>query len=134
HNRAESVSVIAFVLIFNHFTVVARRLYHLFFEITFLIYENKDHANGDCGVRDIEYRPKEEEILTAPNGEPIREVAFNQRKIEHIDNLAVEDARITATGQKKLRAVKPGAFAEDHSVEGGVDDVTHRAGENQGDV
>src|SRR5690606_10561367 len=112
----------------------ARRLYHLFFVITFVIYENTDHANGNCGVRDIKYRPKEEEILTAPNGEPNREVAFNKRKIEHIDKLAVEDARITDTGRKKLRTVKPGAFGEDHSVEGGVDDVTHRAGENQGDV
>lgn len=119
------------ISIFPDFAVIAFRLDEFLLEIPFLVNQDKCDSHRDCRVGDIEYGPKEDELLATPKGEPRGIGAINQRKIKHVNHLAVEETGIASLRRKQLSLIKPGALAKNDSVERRIDNVTQRTGKNK---
>lgn len=103
-----------------------------FFEKTSL--ENDEDGDTDRNGRigDVEDGPEEDELIPSPEREPVRVEALDDREIEHVHHLAVQEAAVAPLGGHEPGNLVKGAFAEDHPVKGAVDDVAQGTGQDQG--
>ena len=75
-------------------------------------------AAGDAAVGDVEDGPEEDHVAAAPDGEVRRQGGVDQREVEHVDHLAVEERRVV----------------ENEPVEHRVDLVADGSGKDRGEA
>ena len=103
------------------------------FEVAFLENDDHENADGDGGICDVENRAEKDEILIAPEGYPVGQVTLKHGEVEHVNHFAVKDGCVAAFGGKYFgNAVY--AVGKNEAVEGAVNDVSERAGKDEGDA
>lgn len=88
----------------------------------------------DCRIGKVENRAEEDEMVSTYERHPRRPVCFDNREIEHIDHLTVEQRSVSAAFGHKGCQLRIGAFIKQHSVEYAVDDIAQRTRQDERDT
>ena len=107
--------------------------FFLFFRCKKLVENQHKDTDGDGGVGEVENGVEEGEILSAHKRHPLGPCDGKERKIEHVNHLAVKERRITAPFGEH-RGHLSITFAEHQSVETAVEDVANGSGKHQGET
>lgn len=83
------------------------------------------------GVGEIEHRTEEHKLVTAPKRHPFRPCGNDNRKIEHINNLAHQERSVAMAERNEVRHIIRRRRIEYESVEHAVDKVAYRPGKNK---
>ena len=98
-------------------------------EIFVLKQKQIDYGNGDVGIGQIEDRPEEVVVAVDQKAQDARHaVPLEERKVEHVDHLAHHESGVVAAQVCDRRG---GRFREDQPVEGAVEDVAQRSGDDE---
>src|SRR5690606_35081501 len=68
----------------------------LFFEVSFLKYQDQKHTYRNTQTRYIKYRPEEKKTPPPPERKPCGECPFDQWKIQHIHDFTMQQRSIPA--------------------------------------
>lgn len=90
-----------------------------------------ENGYGDVAVGDVEDRTEENEVAAADPRHPVGPGRFDDREVEHVHHLAVQERGVAASlGEERGDGMRS-RFGKDQSVEGAVDHVADGAGQNQ---
>ena len=87
------------------------------------------HRHRDVCVGQVEYRTEEVVVVVYKERQPVgHAIPLEEREVEHIDHLTHQECAVTlaecSNGERRRSR-------EYHSVEHRIDEITHRAGQNQ---
>ena len=86
-------------------------------------YQQGNDAARDGCIGEVKDRGEEHAVLTGVDGHPRRHVPFDEREVEHIDHLAVEELTVAISIGLEVCNLRIRWCVEDESVEEAVDDV-----------
>lgn len=100
---------------------------------TFLKYDEGKNTDGDGRISNIEYRPEENEGVSAHKGQPLGKDTLQHREIEQIYDLPVQESGVSTAFGKQGGGLAEKTLTEDQAIKCTVDDIAQGPGHDQAD-
>ena len=93
-------------------------------------YQGDDSTRNGC-VGKVEHRAEEYAVLSSIDGNPRWHVPFQERKVEHIDDSAIQKLSVAIAPRHECGHFGKGRVVENESVKKAVDDVPCGSGHDE---